>query len=366
MVALDPRSFDERCSVASYQGSADLRFNVSYKIYNQIWVGEYVNLVNSTAGRIDLKCPSVGLFFGTVNNTSPMGRNLTGLVCTQGISEVLVRIGYDGDPSLGQISTLQRLGKPRAIRNGTDGPQTFGYNLKSFVTSSLPYVEKDDAHYQYDTFFNQLIRRPGGYRREDLLGPGNVRNLAKAVTADYCELMRHIINQNLRASTDSSGDILSASESSSTDPQTLITGSYSATVTHLVVDPTSKIVLQILLAAMFAFSLFGFTLVWIRGTLPRDPCSIGSSMALLAGSNLCDPNARVIPSGAEYLSDSQLSDALEGWVFSLGWWQKQVINDNSETCDSSRASQDREPHESGIEADQREVRFGIDIGRPDC
>ncbi|RFN47666.1 hypothetical protein FIE12Z_8123 [Fusarium flagelliforme] len=226
MVVLDPPGIDKRCSVASYQGAADMRFNASYKVYTPIWVGEYVNLVNSTAGRVNIDCPSIGMLFGTVNTTAPMGRNLTGLVCTQGINEV----------------------------------PTFGYNLKSFVASSLPYLEKDDAHYQYDTFFNQLTRRPGGYRREDLLGPSNVKTLIKAVTADYRELMRHIINSNLRASNDSSSDILSASNSSSTDSQTLITGSHSARVTHLIVDPTSKLVLQILLATMTGLSFVGFAL----------------------------------------------------------------------------------------------------------
>ncbi|RBR10785.1 uncharacterized protein FIESC28_09316 [Fusarium coffeatum] len=365
MVALDPPSIDQRCSVASHQGSADLRVHATYKTSDPIWVGEYVSLFNSAAGQTNIDCPSLGIFFGTVNNTWAMGRNLTGLVCTQGINRIPVRIGYDEDPSLGQISTLQRLGEPRAIRNGTEGPQTLGYNLKSFVASNLPYLEKDDGQYQYDTFFNQLIRRPGGYRREDLLGPGNVKNLIKVVTADYCELMRHVINRNFRASNESSSDILSASESSSTDPQTLITGSYSATVTHLIVDPTSKLILQILLATMTGLSFIGFALVRIRGTLPRDPCSIGSSMALLAGSNLCDPNARVIPSGGEYLSDSQLSQALEGWVFSLGWWQKEVPDDNSETCDSGSANQERNLDERMIEVDQRDRRFGIDIGKQD-
>ncbi|KAJ4136562.1 hypothetical protein NW768_004179 [Fusarium equiseti] len=365
MVALDPPSIDERCSVASYQGSADLRLNVTYKMYYPIWVGEYVNIANSTAGQTDRDCPSIGIFFGTVNNTSPMGTNLTGLVCTQGINQVPVRIGYSEDPSRGQISTLQRLGKPRAIRNGTEGPRSFGYDLTNFMASSLPYLDKDDAHYQYDTFFNQLIRRPGGYRREDLLGPSNVKNLIKAVTADYCELMRHVINHNFRASDESSGDILSASNSSSTDPQTLITGSYSAKVTHLIVDPTSKLILQILLATMTGLSFIGFALVRIRETLPRDPCSIGSSMSLLAGSNLCESNTRIIPAGAEFFSASQLSDALEGWVFSLGWWHKQVLTDTSESRDSSIANQDRIPHESGIGVDERDRRFGIDVGKPD-
>jgi hypothetical protein len=86
----------------------------------------------------------------------------------------------------------------------------------------------------------------------------------------------------------------------------MTTGSYSADVTHLVIDGTSKLILQVLFATMSGLSLLDFLLVKIRGTLPRDPCSIGSTLALLADSQLCDRELGVIPQNAEHMSESQL------------------------------------------------------------
>ncbi|SPJ70389.1 uncharacterized protein FTOL_00117 [Fusarium torulosum] len=83
---------------------------------------------------------------------------------------------------------------------------------------------------------------------------------------------------------------------------------------------TSKLILQVLLATMTVLSLIGFCLVKIKGTLPRDPCGIGSTMALLAGSQICAQGSGIIPEAGQQMSESQLRRIFDGWVFSLGWW----------------------------------------------
>jgi hypothetical protein len=214
-----------------------------------------------------------------------------------------------------------------------------GYDVTRFTTSEFLNIKQmDTVKYRYGPFFAQLGGRPGGYSEEELLGPGNTNNLIDAVTKDYCELMRHVIDRNLRASNESSHAILGASNETSTAAHSEVIGVYSARVTHLVTDTTSKLVLQILLAATTALGFVGFVFVKIRGTVPRDPCSIGSTMSFLAGSNLCDPGAQIIPSSAEYLSENKLSQALEGWVFSLGWWRKEMSRDSSSQQDGSGIS----------------------------
>lgn len=164
----------------------------------------------------------------------------------------------------------------------------------------------------------------GGSKFEDLLGPGNVDRYIKAVAAEYEEYVRNLIDRKFGATNQTSvSDIFSAVENNSKEPwssNSITRGTYSVQTTLLVIDKTSKIVLQVLLGAMTALSFEGFLLVKIRGTIPRDPCSIGSAIALLAGSQLCERESGIIPQGAEYMNEKQLEKVFDGWVFSLGWW----------------------------------------------
>jgi hypothetical protein len=171
---------------------------------------------------------------------------------------------------------------------------------------------------KYDSFFNHIILRPDGYAYNTLEGVENEWLLIRAVTEDYNEYLRHIIHRNIRSGKQSSAvDLLSATNDSSSAEsfQSTITGLYSAEITHLIIDATSKLVLQVLLATMTVLSVIGFLLVKIRGTLPRDPCSIGSTMALLADSQLCDPGAGILPEDAQHMNESQLLKEFDGWVF---------------------------------------------------
>ena len=145
----------------------------------------------------------------------------------------------------------------------------------------------------------------------------------------------------------------------------MTTGSYSADVTHLAIDGASNLILQVPFATMSGLSLLGFLLVKIRGTLPRDPCSIGNMMALLADSQLCDRELGVIPQNAEHMSESHLRQGFDGWVFSLGREHRNSQGGNA------ASAEEYDPSSSGntlgsasLKRRQNEKRFGIDIGRP--
>ncbi|RSL50541.1 hypothetical protein CEP51_015332 [Fusarium floridanum] len=366
MVMVIPVGIEPECAFTSNNSFADIKFSNTYETENHIWVGEYIDLFNSIAGQVSNECPSIGMFFGLVHNTQTAGRNLTALLCSQGINQVPVTINYQGDPALGAINSLRVRGQPQALKNRTSGSHTLGYKLKGFLDSTLLNFARNDPEYRYDSFFNQLVNRPEGYPREGLLGPNNADKLIRAVTLDYCEYMRHVIDRNLRASnTTSRSNFLSAKDgNATTSSHTMTTGSYSADVTHLVIDGTSKFILQILFATMTGLSLLGFLLVKIRGTLPRDPCSIGSTMALLADSQFCDRELEVIPQNAEYMSESQLRQAFDGWVFSLGWWQRDTHDGGTalEAVHDSSSSVNV-VSDASSETGKHEKRFGIDIGR---
>lgn len=103
---------------------------------------------------------------------------------------------------------------------------------------------------------------------------------------------------------------------------------------------TSKLILQIFLAIMLACGLFVYSQGNLKHVIPMCPWSIVGTMMLLAGSGMLD--RKVIPPGAEFMSDKQLAKVFEGYMFRLGWWD----NAGAEV-DSSVARR----------------RFGIDVGK---
>ena len=79
-------------------------------------------------------------------------------------------------------------------------------------------------------------------------------------------------------------------------------------------------VVQIMLAVMTVLGAAGFWLSDLRGTLPRSPCSIASTMGLLAGSDPCIPAEPKPPKRTEWPERREMEKVLDGWLFSLGWW----------------------------------------------
>lgn len=59
--------------------------------------------------------------------------------------------------------------------------------------------DNHDAKWTYDSFFNHLLYGPNGQREEELEGPGNAEKLIRAVTREYSECIKHIIDLNFRA-----------------------------------------------------------------------------------------------------------------------------------------------------------------------
>lgn len=371
-ITIQPPKIDEQCSRSPADGIGNLTFSIDFDTIKPLWVGQYLDLNQTTAGKIPADCPSVGIVFGSVTGNSTTDRNLTALVCSQGINHVPVTLDYSVNSTLLQITRMRVRGEPKSVRDITSLSRTFGYRLHDFMETSFLPFSANLTDTLYDSFFNHFFLRVDGHKREDLVGPENTEKFIQAVTQDYNEYLRLVINQKLRAGYGSSVDqFLSAVDDSSTQPSShdsMTNGQYSAQVTHLVIDGTSKLVLQILLAAMTAFSLVGFMLVKIRGTLPRDPCSIGSTMAFLAESQLCDRGSRVIPQGAEYMGEKQLRKVFDGWLFSLGWWQisspvaeERGLKDTQESRDSGKTIGGASPTVTMVMRDRK--RFGVDVGK---
>ncbi|KAF5689338.1 hypothetical protein FCIRC_1442 [Fusarium circinatum] len=371
------------CKGYDVNGKSYVSFNASVgiadregKSYHDRWVGSYLDL-NLTVSEHGADCPSVGIFFGNMGGNDTSAWKMTALTCTQGIEQIPTNIIFKGDPALGVIDEKHPplLARKEAWEwvNSTSGSSALNYKLKHFLDDHLklyPTHNITEPKSDCDSFFNHLIYGPKAAKKEELLGPMNVNNLIDAVNNGYSEYMRYLIDLNFRADEKTPHDeLVSALASPSpageaVSPNTEITGSMRQLITRFAINPTSKTILQVLLAVIAVLSLTSYLLVKTRGTLPCDPCSIASTMAFLAGSQLCDRDSGIIPHGAEYMTDGQLKNAFDGWVFSLGWWQKgEASVESEERSDDARTSGDTDPQSETREGQRTLGRFGIDVGR---
>jgi hypothetical protein len=214
-----------------------------------------------------------------------------------------------------------------------------------------------------------LLYGPTGLSKDDLVGPKNVDNLIRAVERNYAEYMRNVIDRNFRATENTTAELVSAdpfpSKASPSFYKSSINGTSYEYGTRLAINPTSKLILQILLAAMAGLGLASYFLIKIDGTLPRNPCSIASTMAFLAGSQLCDPSSGIMPKGAEYMSDKELREAFDGWVFSLGWWHTRRSSEVQTSSPENIDTMGSECEDDGESTREVSKRFGVDVGRAD-
>ncbi|KAK2762400.1 hypothetical protein CKAH01_16186 [Colletotrichum kahawae] len=256
-------------------------------------------------------------------------------------------VTYEGNPEdihLGDVRFHPE--KSRAIHNEMNNGTSFNFRpLIWFDSLAWIPLTYDPDHFHKDYFFDHLMFGPDSLPLEDLVGPENIQNLTNAVSHNYREFMAHVLDHNFRS-----------------EIWTPINGVSWQMTTRISIHQTSKVVLQALLAAMTVLGLIGYKLVKLRGTLPRNPCSIASTMGFLADSQLCDPDAGIIPADAGTTSERELGQSLGGYVFSLGWWEE-VGDKSKNTTASPRDGELGEPGVVGESEVSRRRHFGIDVGQ---
>ncbi|KAK2734394.1 hypothetical protein CKAH01_08067 [Colletotrichum kahawae] len=253
-----------------------------------VWIGQQMDL-EATPGESKTACPSTAFLFGKLgyiegNGPEMKNNNLTALFCSQKIEEIPATITYLGNPTNVNVDHIQ-LHSDRAKYwiNGTTKSANLAFKTKDFLESGLTGFPISSNHtVQYvndlDLFFEHIIFGPRGVSPSDILGPSNAGALTEAVTHAFKEYFAHVIDLNFR----------------SKDSETSIQGTSLRTTTRLAIHRVSKTILQSLLAATTVLSFVGYNLVKIRGTLPRNPCSIASTMGFLADSQLCDPKTGIL------------------------------------------------------------------------
>ncbi|EQB49094.1 hypothetical protein CGLO_11599 [Colletotrichum gloeosporioides Cg-14] len=316
------------------------------------WIGQYWD-TEVTPEHSQGDCPSVAILFGKFEVTDGLlvRNNLTALFCSQKIEEIPATITYRGNPTNFDLDNIKiHSEKTKHWVNGTSNSTNLAFKIQGFLNSGLtrfpvPCNQSNNCPNYYDNFFNHILFGPQGISPTDILGSSNTGSLSEAVTHSLKEYFAQVVDLNFR----------------SRDSETSVQGTSLQTTTRLAIHKVSKIILQSLLAATTVLSFVGYSLVKIRGTLPRNPCSIASTMGFLADSQLCDPKTGILPKDASLMTEQELTKSLHGFVFSLGWWER------SRDSEASRPTSPSGEESSDVDAgDEQEVSkgtyFGIDVG----
>lgn len=258
-------------------------------------------------------CPSLGFIFGYFTVGDDTNTNVTALICSQLVEEVQTETHFllpslDLDPSNPPIpdeSTVKYLAnqtdaRPYRIQVAFDSEVT-AYNSTSAFLPGSPAV--------VDPFFQALLYGQEYVDPASLVGSGNTDRLINAINHIYRKYMAQALNIYMRHN-------LSSADRITTDAMLINPNSY-----RLAQDESVKIVLQVLLAVMFACGAAAYLLTDTKGVLPHSPTSIAGLASLVAGSELVDGD--LVPRGSEWMSDKELrrEGVFRGKLFGLGWWE---------------------------------------------
>ncbi|KAJ8132865.1 hypothetical protein O1611_g763 [Lasiodiplodia mahajangana] len=295
-------------------------------------------------------CPSVVVAFFPPTETPPLAKNASVLLCWQKIQELQVEVTLRARAAthIGQQSLLSppRINESTAmyIKNDTNGAYAFSYDIWAHLEVNLSKIDKEYPHSGMDGFFRHVVYGTNATPPENMTGPENLPNLINAVNRLYKRYMVEVMNTPIFRK--------QLNESQLQDRE-VYNGTVTIFVSRLIIDHTSKLILQILLAAMSVLMALALTQVRLRGLLPRSPYDIASTMALLAGSKLC--SEAFAPEGVEHMTDKQLKEVFGVHEFGMGWWRRHPD-------DTLRA--DNPEEEDVCEEDLEKWRFGIDVGQP--
>ncbi|EME40156.1 hypothetical protein DOTSEDRAFT_74852 [Dothistroma septosporum NZE10] len=347
----------------------DVKSQVTLDLASQgEWLsGNYSTMPDNPAG-----CPSIGLIFAKVSANKTSLDDITALLCSQKIQLVKVKVTYKGDLSAKAIINPDippvLLDNPvKYITNGTPGFESFPWRVQTYLSANIGKnltafnvdgeMQHDDGssstESSVDIFFNNVIYGPNGTAPEDLAGVENRGNLIKAVQTLYNRYMSIVIDVKFRQP---------ISQAAIGDQSNTVNGTMQIQTSRLKVNNASKLALQIMLGVMTLLGLGAYWLTDLRGTLPRNPCSIASSMGFLAGSELCDGSNALIPEDAIEMSEEEQKSLFDGVLLSLGWW--------ADRKDESRGMLDGS-HEGSTQSllDDGDVPrdriFGVDVGTPE-
>ena len=247
-------------------------------------------------------CPSLAFIFGLFEQQNISAENVTAMLCVQGLEDVDTRTTF-ALPSM----TVEKDTPPAVDEQSAHWVASEDY-VNPFYGPGLTFEPFNDSA-QFDGFFQTVLWGTSGVPFEELLGSANEDRLVSAIQGVYREYMAQAISENMRLPYNG----------------TEVGPSYKAHLpdsierVRLVQNRTSKIVLQSLLGAMLLCGIVVYASSFgLHRLLPHCPWSMAGAMSLVADSEMCE--RKIMPEGAEFMTDKQLEAALQGYLFNLGWW----------------------------------------------
>jgi hypothetical protein len=254
-------------------------------------------------------CPSLAFSFGLYrfNSTSP--ENLTAMTCIQGLEEVKVNITF-------QLPDMTIPTDQPPVVDETSAKwiasEDYTGTLLSYVTFAQYNVSNEDDFY-LDGFIQTILFGTEAIPANELIGPSNAERFVQAVQHTYRKYMAQVINLNMR-------EPIENEASRPSYPADILDSTHHV---RLIQNNPSKIALQVILGAMALCAVVVYATCFdMRQTLQQSPWSMAGVMSLLAGSELCE--RRIMPEGAEFMNEQELERVLQGWQFSLGWWETEA------------------------------------------
>ncbi|KAJ9651644.1 hypothetical protein H2198_009087 [Neophaeococcomyces mojaviensis] len=327
----------------------DLRFGANSSIYghlgeaNSSLVGD-----NPAAG-----CPSLAFVWGNFELGKDDTTAVNVLVCYQKVLDVNANVTMQQntteiDPRY-QPAVDERSGAARPNPNETMTSDIFDFRIQDNLARQLNGFGTYSSN--IDPFFQAMIN---GSKQMDIETIVRDRQMAfMRISHTYRLYMAQVFNLMMRGQTSN----LALRERQASTLDSLQT---TMTMSRLVLDRPSKIILQVLLGLTAILILVGYVLTKMRDVLPCNPCSIAGTMSLLAGSDLCYApdkgiceccgklrrslrsvdgrqhmegihaeddehegyeKTQLIRQGAEWMDDEHFKRVFKGQRYSLGWWE---------------------------------------------
>lgn len=258
-------------------------------------------------------CPSLRLVFGIraneVEDTST--EDVTVLLCHQHLEEietmtelVLPDLLIDSKKTpIPDESTIKH------VKNSTYGGSNFFYTAPLNFNWHVPLSDRTFSGGSFSiltSFVDAMVKGKDGIPAEELAGPQNVDRLKNATNHLYQKYMAQAISLNMRT--------INNSETLNETFNATLSG---ATTLRLKQNAGPKLALQILLGVMTVCGSAAYFFTDMRHTLPHNPCTIAGRMSLLADSEML----KLIPKGAEYMSDKELEKKVFGkHRYGMGWF----------------------------------------------
>ena len=339
-------------SFIEFDVSFSMRSNTSYisKLLD-LHVGPFDGVLAESSGELEPtiqpdnppSCPTLAFIYGYADALDPAQSTTTTFICYQHLSQILTNTTFTlRNTSISTLHPPQPLEPTTTSLPNAQNLTTFPFRIQRHFDSTFV----SNLHFANPTHPCSFLTPASNMTSDSLLGSSPPidpffqgvlcsqpaidittlrstdfawqQTVFNATNAFYRRYMAQAISSNMRVPLDDA----TRSTLPALPHATILNA---GTVTRLVQNNTPKIILQVMLGLM---SVLGGVAVWMgrvwEPVVPYNPCTIAGTMALFAGSEMCDSRGingrQLFETGCEGWSSEEWRERWRGWHFKLGWW----------------------------------------------